>query len=338
MKKIIYYITDHGLGHTTRSIGIIRELEKNGYKVIVRNNSTNKILRKALPKNKIISGKTDVGPIIEKNGISINKHKTKLVVGHWIESINRNSIKESKIIKKIKPDVIISDVSVMPLVAAKSLEVPSIIISNFSWYDTLSMLSQKNKNLLKKYYDNADLAIKLSLGTKMSHFKNKINVGIISRQTTTTKLKIRKKLKIKNSESLVLLYLDSIKNKIKKDEQIKVIRLGTKTKCEKLISDENEGQDLVLAADLVICKCGYSIISECLNNQTPFLYIKDKNHIEQNAISKELKKLKINNEITLKEFQSINFSKKWIKSIKSHKKVKNENRIILKIIDKFLKN
>jgi len=77
MKKILYYITDHGRGHTTRSIAIIRELQKYNVEVIVRNSNAIPTLRKSLPKIKIISGITDVGPVIQNNGISIDIKKVK---------------------------------------------------------------------------------------------------------------------------------------------------------------------------------------------------------------------------------------------------------------------
>ena len=38
MKKILYYVTDHGLGHLTRSISIIREFDEN-VEFIIRNSN-----------------------------------------------------------------------------------------------------------------------------------------------------------------------------------------------------------------------------------------------------------------------------------------------------------
>ena len=45
MKKILYYITDHGLGHATRSVAIIRELQKIGVEVIIRNSNAKQLLK-----------------------------------------------------------------------------------------------------------------------------------------------------------------------------------------------------------------------------------------------------------------------------------------------------
>ena len=102
MKKIIYYITDHGKGHATRSIAIIRELQKD-YEVIVRNSNSEDLIKQSLQNIKLISGKTDQGSIIKNNGISIDKVKTKNKIEKWIYQFEKNSIKESRLISKYSP-------------------------------------------------------------------------------------------------------------------------------------------------------------------------------------------------------------------------------------------
>ena len=72
------------MGHTTRSVAIIRELIKDGIQVTVRNSNMG-YLNKSLPNINTISGTTDVGPTIEKNGISINENKTLENIGKWIQ-------------------------------------------------------------------------------------------------------------------------------------------------------------------------------------------------------------------------------------------------------------
>ena len=40
MKKILYYISDHGHGHATRAIALIEELQKKGIEIIIRNSKS----------------------------------------------------------------------------------------------------------------------------------------------------------------------------------------------------------------------------------------------------------------------------------------------------------
>ena len=76
--KILYYITDHGLGHATRSVALIRELEKHDIELVIRNNDAHNFLKKSLPEIKIIAGQTDLIPIMDnENATMINYSKTK---------------------------------------------------------------------------------------------------------------------------------------------------------------------------------------------------------------------------------------------------------------------
>ena len=82
-----------------------------------------------------------------------------------------------------------------------------------------------------------------------------------------------------------------------------------------------EGQNIVSASDLVICKCGYGMISECLTNETPFLYISDDNHLEQKAISEQLEEMGFENRLTEKDLDNLVLNKEFISKIK----IKKEN-------------
>ena len=84
MKKIIYYITDHGKGHATRSIAIIRELINQNIEVVIRNSNSLELLKRSLPTVPIIAGKTDVGTVSQNNGIFIDEEESKIQIGKWI--------------------------------------------------------------------------------------------------------------------------------------------------------------------------------------------------------------------------------------------------------------
>ena len=339
MKKIIYYITDHGKGHATRSIAIIRELQKD-YEVIVRNSNSEDLIKQSLQNIKLISGKTDQGSIIKNNGISIDKVKTKNKIEKWIHQFEKNSIKESRLISKYSPNLIISDVSAMPLISAKKNGIPSIVISNFSWHDVIDFISNDKSNLLLEAYQNADFSIKLPFGTKMGHFKKQKQVGLVCRKTTQSKEKIRKKLKIKNSDKVVLFALGNSKQKIscQDEKNIKVLSMGTNIQnCQFLdLSNWIEGQNIVAASDLVICKCGYGFVSECFTNNVPFYYVSDDNHIEQKSISDQLRKIGINNRINLDGLSNFRTSSYLFtaKKLTIKKEIDMENTI--KIINQFI--
>jgi uncharacterized protein (TIGR00661 family) len=339
MKKIFYYITDHGKGHATRSIAIIKELQKN-FDVIIRNSIAQDMIKQSLPGIKLISGKTDQGSIIKKNGISINKSQTKNKFETWTSELEKNSKKESKLISKYLPDLVISDISYMPLISAKNNNIPSISISNFSWYDVIDSISKKNSKILFDSYENADFLIKLPFGTNMTHFKKQKEVGLICRKTTQNKMEVRKKLGIKKSDKIILFALGNSNQKIScsLEKNIKLLSMGTNIQNSPFldVSDWIEGQNIVAASDLVICKCGYGFITECLANNIPFYHVYDKNHLEQKSISEQLQKLGINNNLSYDSFSNFNISTDLFNVKKLPNKIKIDMNNTIKIIKEFV--
>jgi len=337
LKKILYYITDHGLGHTTRSIAIIRELLNEGIEVIIRNSNVN-YLSKSLPNVKIISGTTDVGPTMKKNGVMVDKKKTLENIGKWVDSIHTVSDNEYNLILKIKPNLIVSDISAMPFLASHKAKVNSVAISNFSWVDVLAGFPNKQIKLLEEAYDLADLTIQLPLGTQMRSFKNVKKIGLVCKKSTDSRKSIRKKLGLKDSDLCVFVNLGShftVKPKI--SSNVKIISTGAHIYSDNVtyIDPWIEGQDLISASDLVLSKCGYGMISECLTNKIPFLYLLDTNHLEQKAISNELNRMGLQNCIIESDLNNLVLDRESISKIKT-KIEKNDTQLAVNLLKEIL--
>ena len=129
MKTVLYYISEHGLGHLTRSVAIVRDIMTETL-VFIRNSNID-FLKQSLPKIQVLDGKTDQGTIIAQNSVSIDWKSTELAIKDWYSSFQQITEKEKNSIKKIQPDLIISDISPIPLYAATQLEIPSIAIEPF---------------------------------------------------------------------------------------------------------------------------------------------------------------------------------------------------------------
>jgi len=340
LKKIIYYVTDHGKGHATRSIAIIRELQKYDVEIIIRNSTLIEYFKKSLAGIKIITGKTDTGPIIQDNGISIDIARTKDVVGRWLGKIESYAEEESDTMKKIQPDLIISDISAMPILAAHKADVCSMAISNFVWSDVLCNIFSNEIDILNLAYEKANYAIQLPFSTDMNQFKNKKNVGVVCKKPTLTRDEVRKKIGIDDSDFCVFLNLGKFFNlDCKIEDGVKVLSSGAKINSKNVINLEPwiEGQNLALASDLVICKCGYGMVSECLTNGTRFQYLADENHLEQRAIINGLKQKGLENKITESHLNKIDFTKDFVLSHKKPNREKYDTNTVASFITEILK-
>ena len=318
--KILYYITDHGLGHATRSVALIRELEKHDIKLVIRNNDAHNFLKKSLPKIKIITGQTDLIPIMNKeNATMINYSKTKKNIRNWIKTLPAIIDRESQIIKKEKPNLIMSDISISPILAARKNNIKSIAISNFIWNETLDM-PLKDQNILKDGYSQADLIMKLPFGSPID-LQNKKNFGLLVRKLTERKSLIRKNMGIKKNEKLVTISLGGMSNySFTTANNVKILDISNYKNSNKLKKiNFIEGQNIINASDLVITKCGYGFISECLAYGTKFRYVLDSSHKETHYIHKCLQKKGLQNRIPLDKIKNLIIDDDLISNTISHK-------------------
>jgi len=334
MKKIIYYVTDHGQGHATRAVALIRELLNSDYEIIIRNSTLTNFFHSSIPGIKINSEITDVGPVI-KNSISVDIKNTKKKMETWITNMPKVAEKEQNFIKKINPSIIISDISAMPFIASDKVKVPSIAMSNFTWVDVLPYLDKKQISELSKAYEKATYSIRLPLHTQFQPFKNPIKVGFISRIPTMKKKLIRKKLGLSESDFFIFIPLDenfTICGEFATNT--KIITLGAKIKDVpyQVISPWVEGQNLVSACNQLICKCGYGLVSEALTNNIPFQYLSDDSHFEQQAIDQYLSNLGYDNRIITNDLSNINIAQ----SSTNPKTFEIDNQFIANIIKEII--
>ena len=98
--------------------------------------------------------------------------------------------------------------------------------------------------------------------------------------------------------------------------------------------DKKVVKDLINASDLVVSKCGYGMISECLSAGTPFQLVADENHPEQHAIINALDRYGMKNLISNWENGHIEIDFNTLKYFESFK---NDNLNVKNIIMEFLK-
>lgn len=279
LMKIMYYVTDHGLGHATRTVAIVREFLRRHGEVVIRSNDPLSVLRKSLPTVKIAPGTTDFSPIMNKsNNMKIDRPATQKNVTKWIDSIPSLIDYENRLVEKERPDLIVSDVSIMPILLAKKRQLKSVVISNFVWSDTLP-IDNKSRSFFERGYAEADLIIRLPFGSPMD-FPNRVDSGLVARSLTQSRSEVRKHLELTDDQILVTIAIRGIE-RIQSTQDTKVVDASNYSGDAKFDSSIFvEGQNLINASDFVVCKCGYGFASECVAYGTRFLYLLEPEHKE----------------------------------------------------------
>ena len=334
--KIIYYVTEHGLGHASRTVAIVRDLLRYNVEVIIRNDDPISFFKKSLPKTRVVTGETDLKPIMQqKNAMRVDDSKTARSVKKWIQHLPLYLEKESSFVTKERPDLIVSDISVMPILVAKKNHIRSVAISSFVWNETLNIDSQIAR-FLRESYNEANLVIKLPFGSPMN-LQNKRNFGLVARKPTKKRIITRTHLGIQEKEQLVAVSLSGVGHKLsfKHSKSVKLLDISNYSVA--LRSGKInfvEGQNLINAADLVICKCGYGFISECLSCGVKFRYVMEPSHKEAWYVHKELSELDLHNRISLSELKSTNLDTEFVENanrIRLHTDNQNVAKALLRV-------
>ncbi|MEO2075936.1 MAG: hypothetical protein ABGX20_11245 [Bacillus sp. (in: firmicutes)] len=288
MKTIAYYISDYGYGHASRSIAIIRNLLiEPKVKVIICHSFALSFLMKSLSTNRVKYRriKTDIGYFLEKDSIQPNKEKLLNEYKDFIADWDYYFIHEREFLIREKVDLVISDISPIPFEAANSIGIPTIGISNFTWYNAYQGLI--NEVELKPYKDAYQ---KMTYFYSLAGCQERWNIkkreyGFFSREIENQEVKkIRRLVDPFNNKFVIFLGLG-----MKIDVgSLELLPIWKSPNCSFLISsniDVNlpnllripcnylESQNYIAASDLVISKAGWGIVGEALIARIPLLIL-----------------------------------------------------------------
>jgi hypothetical protein len=171
LKTICYYISDYGYGHATRSIAIIRRLLKdvNELKLIVCSSKALSFIQQSLLDVSVPieyrSCSNDLGYILQEGSIEPDLERFRQAYLDYIEDLPSQIERERFFLLQANVDLVISDISPVPIIAAKLADITSMGISNFTWYTAYKqMLDEKLLDPLYDAYSNMDYFIRLAGG------------------------------------------------------------------------------------------------------------------------------------------------------------------------------
>lgn len=329
MANIRYYSSDHGMGHVARDAAIIDELIKiPGVRVFVRNFSGNKLLSHVFDKNVNITAKrNDFGVINVKNGFSTSKAETYAKLKDWRDSWNDFIIEEKKFCKDHLINLVVSDISPQPFLVASELKIPSVAVTNFTWYCIYSDLFGKDDPIVKEIADCYRLASKaviLPFEQENMPFGNKIKVGLVCRKKSLERKQVRDMLGLSGNDFAVFFSL-GFSMEDAPHFNLKNIPAGIKIVSSylpnaiRIPESFYNSQDIIAACDLVVCKSGYTTVAEAISARVPVILTARDGFVDDEVVCSNVEKLGIGMRISNDRFLSLDFledSKKFVTKAK----------------------
>jgi len=331
--RIAFYISDHGFGHATRDIALIRALLASDLQVKVRIRTEGpfdlvthafKSLDESIDSRiEMMRKQNDFGFLLEERGWRIDKHRTALMYENWVQTWDSFVTEETVELQRWNPDVIVSDIAPQPFLVAEELEIPSLGFSNFNWIDNYeAMLEDEDVDLgpLFDAYNSANAVIALPFTLKLAGFRQVVPVGLICRKPTLQRGTVRSNLSIGDS-LFGVVYLGmqtptTLGFRIDIDDGVKwwgstgaLPGLSPPDVITSLDIDPLEAQNLISAADLYLGKPGYSSVAEAVSSRVPMFLISTPGFPEGDLIAREvisagIGKVLTQNELAQKDLDS----------------------------------
>ena len=277
--SICFYISDHGFGHASRNIPIIRYIleEYKNIKVIIRIGKAQGNFIKDLIgdyDSRVIYyfEAMDVGLVLKDGSLDIEVNSLEIKVKSYIDSFEEKIRKESEFLHYNNINLVISDIVPWIFKCSKNLNIPSVLITNFTWVEIYK--EYLSKEIVDEYiscYKLADKALfyELYMEEMKSYIKEYEEVSLCSRDFNLEQVD-----KIKNSFKKKIVYV-SVGRSVDLKDEIDVSNLnyefivtdGIKLKGHNvhyLDKETPNTQDYLMASDFVITKAGWGTISEAL--------------------------------------------------------------------------
>ncbi|NCD35062.1 MAG: hypothetical protein EOL87_16800 [Spartobacteria bacterium] len=303
MKPVIaYYITAHGMGHGVRSADIIRELY-----AAIPNVELHLIsqLPKKFMQQRIGShifhhrhAAFDVG-MVQTDSIRVDLDETL----RQMKAICRDEIRliqqERDVLKEIHADLVLCDIPSIPIVAAKQNNIPVIAIGNFTWnwiYEPLAAEQPEWNEVMamfRRHYAQADLLLRLPFAEPMDAFPCQKEIPLLASTGQCDRQRIATATNAHPERSWVLLAFASMNwpdfawKRLESMHEYDFFVMEPMTQngsnLFNLKKDTMSFTDLVASCDIVLSKPGFGIVSECVANNKPFVYV-ERHHFPEYPI------------------------------------------------------
>lgn len=298
---IVFYVSGHGFGHASRDIEVMNALTRHQSDLPL-------IVRSAVPSwlfEVSAQRRLDVHPLETDSGVAQqdslhhDERETARRAVRFYEIFDERVAAEAIWLKANGATLVVADVPPLACAAAARAEIPSIVIANFTWdwiyrgFDRFDALAPGVITTIGRAYATATHALRLPLHGGFATFGPVVrDIPFVARRSARGRTDVRHSLGLDASRPLVLASFGGHGVRLPYDvisgtNQLTVLITEFEAEsnpgatalpnvrcltARELAAKQLRHDDLVAAADVVVSKPGYGIVSECIANSTALLY------------------------------------------------------------------
>jgi len=303
-----FYISGHGFGHATRDIEVIRALgrQRTALEVMVRT-SAPAWLFDGLENVTLMPTETDTG-VAQLDSLRLEEERTAIDAARFHATFDDRAGREAAALRDRRAAVVVGDIPALAFAAAARVGIPSVALANFTWdwiYEGIprfESLAPGVLQMIRNAYAQTDVALRLPMHGGFAPMASVTrDISLVARRSSLPRGETRQRLDLPDDEPVVLasfgghgLGLDyeaiAAAGRFSLVVTDRESRGGRQSGRLRHVSDRDFAmhqlryEDLVAAADVVVTKPGYGIVSECAANRTAIVYASRGSFVEQDIL------------------------------------------------------
>ncbi len=279
VKEIAYFITPHGFGHATRAAAVLEALSGRSAEVHAQLLTTvpETLFSESLHNFTCHRVPVDVG-LVQSSALGADIPGTIQALDDFLPY--RESLLEELLQRCGRCSLVVCDIAPVGIVVAQRLGVPAVVVENFTWDWIYDYYCDRHGDMVRHARYMQDLFARADFRIQTEPLCSGVDCdlrcGPISRKTRGTEREIRDNLNPARNRPIVFVTMGGVAQGLPNLEKLQGHREYTFVFSGReqggrvgdniiLLSRDSRmyHPDLIAAADVVICKAGYSTIAEC---------------------------------------------------------------------------
>jgi len=288
MRTVVAYVSAHGFGHWAQMSPVLRALHDDDPDIRI-------VLRTGLPKAiiearstypfELVPGQVDVG-VIQRDAINEDIAATIKAVEQFHHNWGERVGQEAKLLRDTGADLVLTDIAPLAFSAASKAGIPSIGLASIDWHAIYTPLFPQGHISLEQIaaaHRACTLLLALPLGMPMPSFPRQRKVGLIARKSGIPRQQLRHRFGFADADRAALILFGGSGVPSFRTEALArmadwrfVMASLPATNMPANVQAIPEGSDmvdLIRAADVIVCKPGYGIVSEAWRATRPMVYV-----------------------------------------------------------------
>jgi L-arabinokinase len=310
---VAFYTSGHGFGHATRDAEVARALlaRQPHAHVVVRTTAPAWLFERPGVAIHVQRVESDTG-VSQIDAIRLDQDETARHAARFYTGFEARAAAEASVLDRMNATVVVGDIPPLAFAAAARAGRPSIALGNFTWdwvyaaYPGFDVLAPGVLQAIRWAYGQATAALRLPLHGGFEPMRERVrDIPFIARTSGLGRRRTRERLAIGDDLPLVLasfggfglalpyetaarnggfrlLVADDTTRPAAASDLVRPLSRGELAACGLRY------EDLVAAADVVVSKPGYWIVSECLANGASLLYTSRGPFAEQEVFVAEM--------------------------------------------------